>query len=240
MAALIGLSTYREPASWGVWAQRPTVLLATTYPDAVRRGGGIPVLLPPAAPEVSDQELGQQAQTVIAALQGLIIAGGPDVDPSRYGQPRHTATSPPRADRDSWELALLQAAFDAELPVLAICRGMQVLNVARGGTLHQHLPDVVHSDLHAPSEGAHGRHDVRLDPTSRLGSALGRSLSISTYHHQAVDRIGTGLVPTAWAADATVEAVEAVDAPWVVGVQWHPEVDDDMRLFERFAAVCAA
>lgn len=234
---LIGLTAYREPASWGVWQDRLVTMLATGYTDSVRRGGGVPVLLPPAAGVTG---LADDAAVVVDSLDGLILTGGPDVDPARYGQDPHPTTGAPRRERDAWEFALLAAALDVELPVFAICRGLQVLNVGLGGTLHQHLPDVVHSDRHAPQSGAHGRHTVRIEPGSRIGRLVGTGLDIATYHHQSVDRLGPGLVATAWADDGIVEAVEHVEHPWVVGVQWHPEVDGDadVRLFEGFAAAC--
>lgn len=234
---LIGLTAYREPASWGVWRDRLVTMLPTGYTDSVRRGGGVPVLLPPGA-GVTD--LVDDAAVVVGTLAGLILTGGPDVDPGRYDQDAHPTTGAPRLERDAWEFALLAAALDVELPVFAICRGLQVLNVGLGGTLHQHLPDVVNSDLHAPLSGAHGRHTVRIEPSSRIGRLVGSTLDIATSHHQGVDRLGSDLVATAWADDGIVEAVEHVEQPWVVGVQWHPEIDgdDDVRLFEGFAAAC--
>jgi gamma-glutamyl-gamma-aminobutyrate hydrolase PuuD len=229
----IGLTTYREGAVWGVWGE-PADLLPANYSDAVAGAGGIPMLLPPAA--VDDQA--GAARVVVDGLHGLVLAGGGDINPARYGARRDPHTSPPRAVRDVWELALARAALELRIPVLAICRGMQVLNVALGGDVIQHLPDVVGHDGHCPVIGRHGRHDVRLSPGSRVASLLGQRTAVATYHHQAVGRLGESLAATAWTDDGTVEAVEHDDRPWVVGVQWHPEVHDGGALFTGFVAAC--
>ncbi|HEV7204949.1 MAG TPA: gamma-glutamyl-gamma-aminobutyrate hydrolase family protein [Jatrophihabitans sp.] len=228
----IGLTTYREAAAWGVWNE-PADLLPSTYADCVVVAGGVPLLLPPAAVDRPGA-----AAAAVAACDGLIIAGGADVAPERYDAERSPRTGPARTDRDAWELAVLAAATDAAVPVLAICRGMQVLNVARGGDLIQHLPDTVGTDVHCPTVGQHGRHVVDLDPHRTVGRLLGPRTDVATYHHQAVGRLGDGLVATGWAEDGTVEAVELVAAPWVVGVQWHPEAYDGARLFAGFLAAC--
>ncbi len=230
--ALIGLTTYREPAAWGVWRQ-PADLLPVTYSAEVAEAGGIPVLLPPA--RIDDAA----AARITDALAGLVVTGGADVDPARYGAPADPHTGAPRGDRDAWELLLVRSALAKRLPVLAICRGMQVLNVALGGTLVQHLPDVVGSEQHCPTPGVHGRHDVRLEPSSRIGALLGSSATVATYHHQAVADLGSGLSATGWTDDGIVEAVELEDG-WAVGVQWHPEVHDGARLFAGFLAACAS
>jgi gamma-glutamyl-gamma-aminobutyrate hydrolase PuuD len=229
-APLIGLTTYREPAAWGVWHQ-PADLLPVTYSAEVVAAGGVPVLLPPA--RVDDDA----AQRALDALAGLVIPGGADVDPARYGAAAEPHTGVPRTDRDEWELLLVRGALDRRMPILAICRGMQLLNVALGGTLVQHLPDLVGGDDHCPTPGVHGRHDVRLDPDTRIGGLLGRSATVATYHHQAVADLGSGLRATGWADDGVVEALELEDG-WVVGVQWHPEVHDGARLFAGFLAAC--
>jgi gamma-glutamyl-gamma-aminobutyrate hydrolase PuuD len=221
----IGLTTYRESAAWGVWTESAD-LLPASYADSVAASGAIAMLLPPA-----DVDGPGGAEAALDGLHGLVLTGGPDVDPERYGAARDPHTGPPRPDRDGWETALVRAAIDREMPVLAICRGMQVLNVALGGNLLQHLPATVGTETHSPTVGAHGRHDVRLEADSKIGALLGPGATVATYHHQAVDRLGAGLVATGWAEDGTVEAVE-LDAPgWVVGVQWHPEVYDGARLF---------
>jgi gamma-glutamyl-gamma-aminobutyrate hydrolase PuuD len=213
-----------------VW-QQPAVLLPVAYSAEVVEAGGVAVLLPPARVDEA------AAASAVDGLAGLVLPGGADVDPARYGAAADPHTAVPRVERDGWELLLLRAALRRRLPVLAICRGMQVLNVALGGTLVQHLPDLVGSEQHCPTPGVHGRHDVRLEPESRVGALLGRSATVATYHHQAVAELGRGLTATGWTDDGIVEAVELEDG-WVVGVQWHPEVHDGARLFAGFLAAC--
>jgi len=198
--------------------------------DAVARAGAAPVVLPP-VPEVIGPALPR--------LDALIVSGGPDVEPERYGQTPGERTQPANQERDASELTLLTDAIADGLPVLGICRGMQLLNVLRGGTLHQHLPDVVGSAVHAPERGVYARHPVTVQAGSRLADVLGRTEidEVPTYHHQGIDRVGTGLEPVAWAEDGTIEALEDPDLPFCVGVQWHPEVGDDSALFEALAAV---
>ncbi|WP_460063699.1 gamma-glutamyl-gamma-aminobutyrate hydrolase family protein [Streptomyces sp. YKOK-I1] len=214
---LIGVSTYLEAgARWGVW-ELDAALLPVGYPRLVQRAGGLAALLPPDAP-------GHAAATV-ARLDGLVIAGGPDVEPVRYGAERGPCTGPPARERDAWELALIDAALAASVPLLGICRGMQLLNVALGGTLTQHI------EGHAEVVGVFGSHPVKPVPGTRYAAAVPEESSVPTYHHQAVDRLGSGLVASAYAADGTVEAVEPAAADgWVLGVQWHPEMGEDLRV----------
>lgn len=223
---LVGVSTYRERASWGVWHQRAD-LLPATYADAVHHAGGAPVLLPPAG---STDHLEESARDVVARLDALVVAGGADVDPAAYGEQAHPRTGPPRPDRDAWELALLGAALERELPVLGVCRGMQVMAVHAGGSLEQHLPDVVEHDGHDPGGDGYGDVEVRIDPTSRLGLLVGPTATVSCHHHQAV-RSHPGYAAVAWAHDGTLEALERPGGPFAVGVQWHPEVVADAGLF---------
>jgi gamma-glutamyl-gamma-aminobutyrate hydrolase PuuD len=219
---LIGLTTYVETARWGAWEQ-PAALLPDQYVQAVREGGGVAVLLPP--------EPGAGA-SVLERLDGLVLTGGPDVDPARYGQEAHTESGVPRVGRDEWELELCRLALAGDVPLLAICRGAQVLNVARGGTLHQHLPEEVGHTGHRPAPGTMGRTDVRLDANSAVGRALGACVTVHCSHHQALDRIGAGIEVVGTAEDGTVEAVEVPDRRFAVGVQWHPEDDPtDRRIF---------
>ncbi|MFF7355404.1 gamma-glutamyl-gamma-aminobutyrate hydrolase family protein [Streptomyces filipinensis] len=222
---LIGVSTYLETgARWGVW-ELEAALLPAAYPRLVQRAGGLAALLPPDAP-------GQAAATV-ARLDGLVIAGGPDVDPARYGAERDPRSGPPAPARDAWELALIEAALAAGTPLLGVCRGMQLLNVALGGTLVQHL------EGHTEAVGVFGGHPVKPVPGSLYAGIVPEETTVPTYHHQAVDRLGTGLVPSAYAADGTVEAVELpADRGWVLGVQWHPEMGEDPRVMR--ALVTAA
>jgi putative glutamine amidotransferase len=214
---LIGVSTYLESGvRWGVW-ELDAVLLPAGYPRLVQRAGGLAFLLPPDAPE--------RAAAAVERLDGLVIAGGPDVEPSRYGAQRSPRTGPPARERDAWELALIEAALAARVPLLGVCRGMQLLNVALGGTLVQHL------DGHAKVVGVFGRHAVKPVPGTLYGGIVPEETSVPTYHHQAVERLGEGLVPSAHAEDGTVEAIELPSAEaWVLGVQWHPEMGEDLRV----------
>ncbi|MEU1404307.1 gamma-glutamyl-gamma-aminobutyrate hydrolase family protein [Streptomyces sp. NPDC005728] len=214
---LIGVSTYLEAGTrWGVW-ELDAVLLPAGYPRLVQEAGGLGFLLPPDAPE--------RAAAAVERLDGLVIAGGPDVDPSRYGAERSPRTGPPAPERDAWELALIDAALRAGVPLLGICRGMQLLNVALGGTLVQHL------DGHAEVVGVFGAHPVKPVPGTLYAGIVPEETDVPTYHHQAVERLGAGLVPSAHAADGTVEAVELPSGEgWVLGVQWHPEMGADPRI----------
>jgi gamma-glutamyl-gamma-aminobutyrate hydrolase PuuD len=203
------------------------------YIDQVTEAGGVPVLLPP-VPGVA---------SALGRLDGLILTGGGDVDPAGYGAPADPRTSRVQPDRDQAELELLAAALAEGLPVLGICRGMQVLNVARGGTLCQHLRDEAG---HRPAPGTFGSHRVRLAPRSRLASVLGPggkqglTLDVATAHHQGIDRLGDGLVPVAWAQDGLIEAVElAGPHPFALGVQWHPEAGQDRRLVSALVVAAA-
>jgi len=216
---LIGVSTYLEAgARWGKW-ELEAALLPVGYPRLVQRAGGLVAMLPPDSPEL--------AAATVARLDGLVIAGGPDVEPVHYGAEPHPRTGPPARARDAWELALIDAALAARVPLLGICRGMQLLNVAVGGTLVQHI------DGHAEVVGVFGRHPVKPVPGTRYAEIAPEEVSVPTYHHQAVDRLGSGLMPSAYAADGTVEAIEVPSADcWVLGVQWHPEMGDDLRVMQ--------
>ncbi|UQA96405.1 gamma-glutamyl-gamma-aminobutyrate hydrolase family protein [Streptomyces halobius] len=219
---LIGISTYQQEAQWGVWTL-PATLVPTGYPRLVQRSGGLAALLPPGVP--------QTAAAAVARLDGLVIAGGADVDPARYGAEPHPRTGPPSLDRDAWELALIEAALADGVPMLGICRGMQLLNVALGGTLVQHL------DGHAGPPGVFDHHDVKPVPGTLLGATLPEPVSVPTYHHQAVDRLGSGLLASAYAEDGTIEALELPDARgFTLAVQWHPEAGDDTRVMDALVA----
>lgn len=227
-APIIGVTTYLEQAQTGVW-DVPASFLPKVYLDAVTDAGGIAVLLPPqpTTPEI--------ARRVLASLDGLIIAGGADVDPARYGQSAHPRTGAPRRDRDEWEDALLTAAIETELPFLGICRGAQMLNVALGGTLVQHLPDVVGNQAYQPAPAVFGETTVAVEPGSLLATTLGEphdELPVHVYHHQALDELAPGLTVTARTGDGVIEAVELAGVPFGLGVQWHPEENAaDRRLF---------
>lgn len=224
---MIGVSAYAERAQWGVW-DADAVVLPRSYVASVAAAGGAPVVLPPIA----------GVDAVVGRLDGLVLAGGSDIDPARYGARRQPHAQPPVHDRDEHEIAMIEAAVGAGIPVLGICRGMQLINVWRGGTLVQHLPAVVGHTEHSPSPAGFGRHDVRVEPGSRVAQLLGRpgDAVVPTNHHQAVERVGRGLVATAWAEDGTVEAVEDPEEEFLIGVQWHPEAGDDIALFEALVA----
>jgi putative glutamine amidotransferase len=226
-APIIGLTTYLEQAQTGVWDVQ-AAFLPKVYFEAVTRAGGIAVLLPP---QPVDAVL---ASRVLDSLDGLIITGGKDVDPDRYGQQPHATTDEPRRDRDAWEDALLSAAITRELPFLGICRGLQVLNVALGGTLHQHLPDVIGSTRYNAGYGKFSENEVEVHAGTRTGMLLGdeAALPVHSYHHQAVDEVGEGLLVSARSDDGIVQALEVEALPFGVAVQWHPEENpDDLRLF---------
>ena len=224
---LIGISSYLDEAAWGAWNQ-PAALIHQTYVDAVTHAGGIAVVLPPQ---------GHGARDVVGVLDGLVLSGGPDVNPRHYGETPHPRTGPPNIARDAWEFKLLAAALADDLPLLGVCRGMQLLNVALGGLLIQHLPDDVGDTSHQPARAVFGNQSVRVRPNSRLAGILGDAAPVRCYHHQAVSRLGKGLLPAAWCGDETVEAIELPEKRFVLGVQWHPEVDaDDPRLFKALVA----
>ncbi|MER5866623.1 gamma-glutamyl-gamma-aminobutyrate hydrolase family protein [Kitasatospora sp. NPDC002040] len=215
---LIGVSTYLGDATWGPWDPQRAVLLPERYPRLVQAAGGTAVLLPPDAPET--------APGLLARLDGLVISGGPDVNPALYGARPHPKTLATAPERDLWEAALLRAALASGLPLLGVCRGMQLLNVVCGGTLIQHLEG---GERHLRAVNRYGSHPIRPLPGTRLAELLPEpEVDVPTSHHQAVDRLGEGLVVNALAADGTVEGIEG--AGFVLGVQWHPEQGDDLRV----------
>jgi len=224
MRPLIGLTTYREQAKWGVWDQGAD-LLPVMYADAIARAGGVPVLLPPASDDPD------AAVSVVARIDALVVSGGADVDPDRYGEEPHPRTTSWRPSRDAWEVALLTSAAAANLPTLGVCRGMQVMAVAAGGTLHQHTPDLVGHEEHSPGGAAFGEIEVSTTPSSVLHSILGQSVTVHCHHHQSV-RSHPGFDPVAQAADGTLEAMEAAGRRFCLAVQWHPEAGRDQRLFD--------
>lgn len=217
----VGITTYLERAAYGVWHQ-PSAVLPRSYPDVVVAAGGAPVLLPP---------VGTAFGVLVEGLDALVLAGGADVDPARYGAAAGSRTVS-RPDRDAFEFGLLDAALAAGLPVLGVCRGMQLLAVALGGALTQHLPDLVGNTGHQPAPAEFGTTRVRLRPGSVLAGLLGSETKVRCHHHQAVARLDGGLVGVGWADDGTLEAVEDPARPFLLGVQWHPEEQtDDRRLF---------
>jgi putative glutamine amidotransferase len=222
MKPVIGITCYVEAARWGVW-DVPAALLPQAYVEAVAAGGGLPVLIPPHG--AADPE------GLLDRLDAVVLAGGADIDPATYAESMHPATAGVRADRDAAELPLVIAALARNLPVLGICRGAQILNVARGGSLVQHLPDVVGHENHRPETGVYGVHKVRTAAGSRIADAMGVSSIVRSYHHQGIGIVGEGLVPTAWADDDTVEGLEDPSLAFAVGALWHPEASADHRLF---------
>ena len=229
---LIGVTTYREQARWGVWDVRADVLHAQ-YADAVLTAGGVPVLLPPAS--TSDEV----AAVVVSRLDALVVSGGADVDPARYGEDPHPSTAAWREDRDAWETALVHAADAAGLPTLGVCRGMQLMAVAAGGSLLQHTPDLVGHEGHSPGADAFGTTEVTTAEESRLRDLLGAQVEVGCHHHQTV-ATHPGFDAAAWAADGSLEAMERPGARFCLAVQWHPEVGDDASLFAGLVAAATA
>ncbi|MEL0626321.1 gamma-glutamyl-gamma-aminobutyrate hydrolase family protein [Salinibacterium amurskyense] len=233
---IIGLTSYLEQAQTGVW-DLPASFLPKIYFEAVTDAGGIAVLLPP---QPVDAEI---ASSLIHGLDGLILTGGKDVDPARYGQEPHPTTDVPRKDRDAFEDALLRAAIDENLPFLGICRGAQMLNVALGGTIIQHLPDVIGSSRYGAGGGTFLVNDVAVEPGSELSSLLGgdSSVAVKSYHHQAIGDLAEGLVVSGRGDDGVIQAVELPNVDFGVAVQWHPEEDakEDARLFRGVVEAAA-
>lgn len=223
---LIGVTSYVERTAWTVWRDLEAAFVPAAYVQHIQRAGGTVVVVPPLSEPVD-----QHAAAVLSSLDGLVLVGGVDVEPRRYGQRPGPTVQEPRPDRDASELALARHAVETDLPLLGICRGMQVMAVASGGSLIQHLPDVLGSSAHAPAPATYGRTAVRTEPTSRLAGLLGEEVEVPCYHHQGVATY-VGYEPVAWAADGTLEAIEAPSARWRFGVQWHPERGTDPRLFE--------
>jgi gamma-glutamyl-gamma-aminobutyrate hydrolase PuuD len=221
MKPLIGITTYAQDARWGVW-HLPAALIPLDYVDAIERAGGRAILVPPSEEGIDE---------TLSALDGIVFSGGADVDPARYDAEAHPETDTPQARRDAGEMALLHAALERDMPMLAVCRGFQLLNVARGGDLVQHLPDSLGTDQHRQTPGEFAVHPVEIAPDSRLASIVGEHADVTSHHHQGPGRVGEGLVGTAWAADGTLEAFEDPEKRFTVGIQWHPEAGEDQALF---------
>src|SRR5918999_335333 len=223
MRPVIGITTYAQEASWSYWKQ-PAALIPLDYVDAVERAGGRPLLVPPSEDGVEE---------TLDLLDAIVFSGGSDVAPASYGAHPHPETDAPQERRDAAELALLEAALERDLPMLAICRGFQLLNVARGGDLVQHLPEAIGHEEHRPTPGEFAEHAVAVKEGSRLASIVGESPSVPSHHHQSVGRLGEGLVESAWAEDGTIEAAEDPSRRFALGVQWHPEADRDDALMQQ-------
>jgi putative glutamine amidotransferase len=234
MIPLIGITTYVAHAAWGAW-ERPAGVLPESYYELVASAGGRPLLLPPLRTAASGPAFG--AEEVISALDGLVLTGGGDVDPNAYGETPDPSVGGVNPVRDESERALLAAALKADLPVLAICRGLQVLNVELGGTLHQNVPDVYGNEGHRSAPSVFGEVQVSTEPGSRAAGVFGDGPTVLCSHHQSIHQLGDGLRATAHAGDGVIEAVELRSAAFVLGVQWHPEEGGDQR---PFAALIAA
>lgn len=223
---IVGITSYLEDAAWGVW-QLEAALIPQMYIEAIERAGGRALVVPPSEDGVEE---------TLDALDGLLLSGGADLDPASYGAEPDPATNNIRPARDRAELALLEGALARDMPVLAVCRGSQILNVARGGDLVQHLPDVIGDEHHRETPGTFSRHPVRIEDESQLGALIPEHGPVASSHHQGFGRIGEGLREVAWADDGTVEGLEDPSHPFAVGVLWHPEAGEDARLFDALVA----
>jgi len=229
---VIGLTSYLEPAKWGAW-ELPAALIPWNYVNKLQAAGASVVILPPDADN----------HEAISRLDGLVMAGGADIEPARYGAPHQEGTDKPRTERDASELGLYRAAREANLPVFGICRGLQIMAVAHGGSLHQHLPDLVGNTLHRDAPGTFNNHGASFTPGSLIADLVGATeVTVNSSHHQAVDSPGD-LTVTGYAEDGTIEVCEDPSAEFVLGVQWHPEFSDDEtiseNLFQAFVKACA-
>jgi putative glutamine amidotransferase len=219
---VVGITTYVVPARFGPW-DLVAALVPLMYVQTVERAGARPLLVPPSEDAVEE---------TLDALDGLVFSGGSDLDPVLYGQPLHEQTNDVVVERDGAELALMQAALARDVPVLAICRGSQVMNVARGGDLVQHLPDLVGHDRHKERAGVFAEHEIELKRDTRLGSLLGERALVKSHHHQGIGRVGDGLRVAARDDDGTIEAIEDPERRFALGVLWHPEAGEDQRLID--------
>jgi putative glutamine amidotransferase len=219
---VIGITAYAEPSvRWGVW-DVPAAVIPLAYVQQVEAAGGRALVVPPSEDAVAE---------TLDALDGILFSGGSDIDPAEYGHDPHPETTGTRPERDRGELALLKAALARDMPVLAVCRGSQVLNVAYGGDLVQHLPEVVGDEKHKHTPGVFADHAVDVEEGTRLRALLGERAPVKSHHHQGFGRVGAGLVESARAEDGTLEAVEDPGRRFAVGVLWHPEEGEDAALF---------
>jgi putative glutamine amidotransferase len=223
---LIGVCAAVERATFGVWKEEPATLLPLSYADAIERAGGMPALLPP------DPASAEDPDELLDRIDALVLGGGADIDPASQGAEPHPETIGTNPARDRFEMALARRAMARGIPLLGVCRGMQLMNVACGGTLDQHIPDRLGHERHRPVPGSWAEHEVRIDPGSLAARAAGSErLIVKTHHHQGVDTIPDALAATAWATDDnSVEAIESPDGGFVLGVLWHPEEDPEDRV----------
>ena len=225
----IGVTAATERISYGVWKEVPAFISPASYVRAVQRAGGRPILLLP------DPEDAKDPGGVLDLIDALILTGGAgDVNPALYGEERHPETGPVQKERDAYELALARAAVERDVPTLGICRGMEVLNVVYGGSIEQHLPDVLGHAEHRHTPGIYADHEVRLTPGSLAARAAGSEWSpVKSHHHQGIKEVGGGLKVTGWATeDDAIEALEDPSHPFVLGVLWHPEEDEKSQLID--------
>jgi putative glutamine amidotransferase len=225
---VVGVTTYLTRAAWGAW-DLEAALVPAAYVRAVVSAGGVPLLVPP----------GASAEETLDAIDGLVFSGGSDLDPELYGEEAHPETDGVVRERDDFELELMRAALARDLPLLAICRGSQVLNVALGGDLEQHVPDRVAADTHKQTPGVFADHDVEVLGGTRLASIVGDRTDVKSHHHQGYGELGEGLRESARAADGTVEALEDPTRRFTLGVLWHPEEGEDLALFKALVAEAA-
>jgi putative glutamine amidotransferase len=218
---LIGVCAAIERASFGVWSDEPATILPLSYSRAIHGAGGMMAMLPP------DRRASEDPGELLDRIDALVLGGGADIDPDSQGVEAHPETIGTNPDRDHFEIALALGALDRGMPLLGVCRGMQVLNVACGGTLDQHIPDRLGHEIHRPVPGAWAEHEVRIEPGSLAAEAAGTErLTVKSHHHQGIDRIADKLTATAWATDdESVEAIESGDGGFALGVLWHPEED---------------
>lgn len=239
---VIGVSCYVEAVDRDPWRAQLSAVIPRMYLAHVERAGGLPIVLPPPDPGLVGGEaaLRELAAAVLDRVDGLVIAGGADVEAGRYAAAPHPTSQSPRPDRDAWEIALVAEAGERDLPLLGICRGMQVMAVAAGGVLDQHLPDSVGSVDHLPAPGVYASHPVRAVEGSRIAGILGTDeVAVPTYHHQGV-ATHPGYAASAWHPDGTLKAMEDEAAAFRIAVQWHPEAGEDGRLFEALVVAARA
>ena len=229
MKPVVGITSYAEEVTWGAWVEE-AALVPLSYVRAIERAGGRPLVIPPSEGGIEE---------TLAVLDGILFSGGSDLDPALYDAEAHPETQGVHEARDRAEMALLTAALERDMPVLAVCRGSQVLNVARGGDLVQHLPEVLGHEEHKHTPGEYSDHEVTLEPDTRVGGLLGERTPVKSHHHQGFGRIGEGLREAGHAEDGTVEALEDPSKRFAVGVLWHPEEGEDMALFEALVEQAA-
>jgi putative glutamine amidotransferase len=225
-APVVGICAAIERVAWGVWDGYEVTLAPRGYVSAVQRAGGLAIVLPP------DEVAVREPDVLLDRVDALLMAGGADIDPASYGAEAHAETRGTWPERDAFELALARRALERDMPVLGICRGMQLLNVALGGTLDQHLPESTGGEGHRTVAGTFSKHDVRLAPGSLACTAAGvEGFVVWSHHHQGVDRLGAGLRVSGWSQeDELVEAIELPDKRFALGVIWHPEEDEESQL----------